>query len=1068
VSIALTLLADVSWRGRPVAGDRPQALLAALAVRDCRPVRPEDLIELVWGDDAPSNGLKSLQVLVSRARSACGADAIVRDGAGYRLGAAPAEVDSARLTGLVRAAAAELDRDPAAAAGLAREALALTAGLSGTADGDDGPLAEVRRAAAADAATAQVIAARASSRTGAHAAALPVLEAAQAQSPHDEPLLADLLRSEAALSGPALALERFERYRRDLRERLGTDPGELLQRTHRSLLALDRPVRQGVHYEATELIGREGDLAQLRALMASARVVSIVGAGGLGKTRLAHVLARDATQPVVHFVELAGVTAAEDVAVEVGSVLGVRDSVSTRRTLTAEQRADIRARIAQRLAQSPSLLVLDNCEHLVEAAAEFTAFLVSASPDLRVLTTSRAPLAIAAERVYLLGELQTGDAAQLFRERAIAARPSVRLTEQAVASIVSRLDGLPLAIELAAARVRAMSVEEIDRRLEDRFTLLRGGDRSAPDRHQTLLAVIEWSWNLLAADEQRALGRLALFHDGFTLDAAETVLGTSAFDAVRGLVDQSLLNVTEAPAGIRYRMLETVREFGRMQLAGAGAEASARAAQRGWAVGYASAHQAGLTGPGQFGAIDALSAEETNLADELRGAIADGDRDSLVQLLAALGLYWSMRGEHLRLIALVGAVAEAVCGWLPPPDLANAARVATAIILNNSMMIGGRDADGPLMDLLRQLGPGPGGNIYLSGLIRVLLAYDSAGTGNYPYRFAADGAGQAGATGFAERLTALAADPDRHTAAAASQMLGHERENAGDPLGAIEATERVLALVRDEDGPWSRAMPHGLLADLTMHVGDHAVAVEHARIALPVMRRIGASDDELQLRTLLVFCAIGDGRLADAADELGRMDQIVDSSMAFGAAAFRLVCRAELALASGDPGAGLELYRECTARMQEIQLPGVTRTGMEPWTLFGSAMALTAHARFATGDDAGHGETLFRASRSGALQVLTAENPHLDYPASGLVLFALGAWSLLRRVGPAGDALRLIALADRFAYDRKVPTMRWERITPAAEEAAPGLLARLQAEYQNCPQPDLLRQARLAVERLPG
>ncbi len=1031
-------------------------------------MRPEDLIELVWGDDAPSNGVKSLQVLVSRARSACGADAIVRDGVGYRLGAAPSEVDSARLTELVRAAAAELDRDAAAAAGLAREALALTAGLSGTADGDDGPLAEVRRAAAADAATAQVIAARASSRTGAHAAALPVLEAAQAQSPHDEPLLADLLRSEAAVSGPAIALERFERYRRDLREQLGTDPGELLRRTHRSLLALDRPVRRGVHYEVTELIGRDGDLAQLRALMASARVVSIVGAGGLGKTRLAHALARDATQPVVHFVELAGVTEAEDVAVEVGSILGVRDSVSARRTLTAEQRADIRARIAQRLAQSPSLLVLDNCEHLVEAAAELTAFLVSASPDLRVLTTSRAPLAIAAERVYPLGELQTGDAAQLFRERAIAARPGVRLTEQTVASIVSRLDGLPLAIELAAARVRAMSVEEIDRRLEDRFTLLRGGDRSAPDRHQTLLAVIEWSWNLLDAGEQRALGRLALFHDGFTLEAAETVLGDSAFDAVRGLVDQSLLSVREAPAGVRYRMLETVREFGRMQLAGAGEEASARAAQRGWAVGYASAHQAALTGTGQFGAIDALSAEETNLADELRGAIADGDRDALVQLLAALGLFWSMRGEHLRLIALVGAVAEAVCGWLPPPDLANAARVATAIILNNSMMIGGREADGPLMDLLRQLGPDPGGNVYLSGLIRVLLAYDSAGSGNYPHRFAADGATGAGATGFAERLVALAADPDRHTAAAASQMLGHERENAGDPLGAIEATERVLALVRDQDGPWSLAMPHGLLADLTMHVGDHAAAVEHARIALPVMQRIGASDDELQLRTLLVFCAIGDGRLADAADELGRMDQIVDSSMAFGAAAFRLVCRAELALASGDPGAGLELYRECTARMQEIQLPGVTRTGMEPWTLFGASMALTAHARFATGDDVTYGEALFRASRTGALQILSTENPHLDYPAAGLVLFALGTWSLLRRVAPPGDALRLIALADRFAYDHKVPTMRWERITPAAEEAAPGLLARLLAEYQNCPQPDLLRQARLAVERLPG
>jgi len=1048
VSIALTLLEDVRWRGRPVVGDRPQALLAALAARDCRPVRAEELIELVWGDDAPSNGLKSLQVLVSRARNACGVDAIVREGAGYRLGAVPAEVDSARLSGLVRDAAAALDQDAAAAAGLAREALALTGGLPEVGDAEDGPLATVRRDALADAAAARIILARASSRAGAHAAALPALEAALAAAPHDESLLADVLRSEAAVRGPAVALDRFESYRRDLRERLGSDPGEPLQRVHRGLLALDRPVRRGVRYDATELIGRDGDLDRLRALIASSRVVSIVGAGGLGKTRLANALARDATQPAVHVVELAGVTAAEDVAVEVGSVLGVRDSVSSRRTLTPEQRADIRARIAQRLGQAPGLLVLDNCEHLVEAAAELVAFLISVTPDLHVLTTSRAPLAIAAERVYLLGELAADDAMELFRERATAARPGARLPEPVVASIIRRLDGLPLAIELAAAKVRVMAVEEIDRRLEDRFALLRGGDRSAPDRHQALLTVIEWSWNLLDEDERRALRRLALFHDGFTLEAAEAVLGTGAVDAVLGLVDQSLLSVRETPAGVRYRMLETVREFGRMQLAAAGEEAEALAAQRRWAASYAGGQLVYMTAASQLTAIDALAAEETNLADELRGAIADGDRDTLVQLLAPLGMFWTMRGEHVRLLVLAQAVAGTVDGWCPPPHLEDAARAAVAITLNNLLMVGGR-GDGPLKELLRRLGPSPGDGIYLSGLVRVLLADTPDGDGTVP-----------------DWLEKLAGDPDRLTAAAACQWLSHERENSGDPAGAIRAAERALTLVLHDDGPWARAMPHALLAELTMHMGDRAAAARHARAALPAMHRIGAVDDEIQLRALLVLCAIADGQLAAAEDELAWIDRAGESAADFGGGIFRYICRAELMLASGDWAGGLRSYRECVTRMRELEIPGMERTGAEPWALFGDAMALSAHAWYAGGEDEAHGRALFSACRTGVLRAIGPENPRLDYPATGLLLFALGAWGLLRQAAAAPEALRLLALADRFAYNRTIPTMQWERMLPPAEEALPGALAGFQAEYAGRRPPDLLGEARQLAERL--
>jgi predicted ATPase/DNA-binding SARP family transcriptional activator len=1046
VAVALTLLEDVRWRGATVAGDRSRALLAALAAGGGRPISDERLIELVWGEDAPANATKSLQVLVSRTRAACGADAIVREGSGYRLGVGPAEVDSGRLAALVADAAAALDRDPAHAQALAREALALASGLESS-NGDDGALlAEIRQAAAAHADEARTVLARASGRLGAHADALPDLEAVHAADPDDESLLADLLRSEAVVRGPGAALERYERYRRGLRDRLGTSPGERLQRVHRDLLALDRPERTGVRYDATSLLGRDADIDALRGLIAGSRVVSIVGAGGLGKTRLAHVLARDATQPLVHVVELVGVTAAEDVVAEVGSVLGVRDSISSRRALTPEQRADLRGRIAERLARSPSLLVLDNCEHLVGAVAELVAFLISTTADLHVLTTSRAPLAIAAERVYLLGELEIDDAARLFDERAVAARPGAQLDDAVVRRIVTRLDGLPLAIELAAAKVRAMSVEEIDRRLENRFALLRGGDRSAPDRHQTLLAVIDWSWNLLDEDERRALRRLALFHDGFTLEAADAVLGGGALDAVQGLVDQSLLSVRDTPAGVRYRMLETVREFGRMQLVDAGEDADARAARRRWATACAERHGVRLFSPDQFAAIDAVGAEELNLADELRDAIADGDPGALVQLLHALGILWTVRGEHARLLALAAAIADTIDGWAPPPELEHAARVATAIALT-SVIIVRDDRSGPIRELLVRLGPGQA-DPRIAGLVRMLLAYDPADPAT-----------------FDARIERLAADPDPWVALPARQWLSHLRENAGDPLGAMEASESALALVDRNDGPWSPAILHTQIAQLAAHLGDRDRAAEHANAALPVMERLRARDDEVQLRSLLVVCAIADGRLADAEAELGRMDRIDDGEV-FGAIAVERIGSAELALARGDRAAGLAAYRDCAERMRELRFPGVPATGLEPWVLFGEATALAAHAYHATGVDEAHGRDLFAACRERALRLLGADDPHLDCPVAGVGLFGVGAWGLLREAAPIDDAVALLVLAERFAYNRTVPTMAWERIAPHAEARAPGRIAEVRAGYGEDPPRALLGEACELLARL--
>jgi hypothetical protein len=237
-----------------------------------------------------------------------------------------------------------------------------------------------------------------------------------------------------------------------------------------------------------------------------------------------------------------------------------------------------------------------------------------------------------------------------------------------------------------------------------------------------------------------------------------------------------------------------------------------------------------------------------------------------------------------------------------------------------------------------------------------------------------------------------------------------------------------------------------------------------------------------------VLCAIADGRLADAEDEVNRIGCVGEATGLFGGGAMLLICRAELALASGNHATGLGIHREAAVRMRAIRLPGIALTGLEPWVLLGDSVALSAHARYARGDDEAHGRALFLACRENAVRVFGAPGPQFDYPAVGHLLFALGAWALLRRpvpvepvsgkpvsgepgpdeIGPAEVALRLLALADRFAYNRTMPTMMWENIVPAAEERAPGQLARLQALYRDRQPADLLTEACRLAERLPG
>ena len=499
---SLELLGEVRWQGRRVPGERVAALLSALA-RTPAGLSDARLVEEVWPDAVPANPVKALQVLVSRVRSQCGAGVVVRGESGYRLGLEAEDVDVLLLHRLVVQAESALAEGDPAAVDLSARALDLAATAVDAASGPRAALVADVRALVPALVRCR---ARALVATGRPAEALPFLLEAHEQNPGDAALLGSLLRAEAAVSGAAGALERYETYRRGLADRLGVDPDPDLQRLHQELLAADDPVRTGLRFDGHALLGREDDLSRIRAAMASGRLTTVVGPGGIGKTSIAQVLARESTLPRVHVVELVGVAAADDVVAEVGAVLGVRGSVTSRHALTPAQQADVRARIAQQLDNGPTLLVLDNCEHVLEASASLVAFLLATTRDLRVLATSRAPLRIGAERVVALTLLDAEDAAALFGRRVRDVRPEAVLDPATVAAVVERLDGLPLAIEIAAARVRTLSVEEVRRRLDDRFALLRSRDRGLPARHRTLAAVIEWSWDLLDAGRATRAG----------------------------------------------------------------------------------------------------------------------------------------------------------------------------------------------------------------------------------------------------------------------------------------------------------------------------------------------------------------------------------------------------------------------------------------------------------------------------------------------------------------------------------------------------------------------------------
>ncbi|MER5307166.1 BTAD domain-containing putative transcriptional regulator [Streptomyces sp. NPDC002773] len=657
----------------PLGGARLRALLTALALRGGRPASAAELADDVYGDDPPQDAPAALQALVGRLRRILGREAVASTpGPGYRLVADPDDIDLYVFERHVRDAVARLDAgDPDTAAALLRHALAL---FRGPALADLPDPAGVRPEAQRLAALRRRV--EADLRRGATEGLVPELTELTTTYPYDEAFRAHLIRALRAEGRHADALAAYESARRTLADALGADPGPELTALHRELLAAPppRPARGprtgsgprddgpaepaapaskppapgNIRPRLTSFVGREPELAALHADLARSRLVTLTGPGGSGKTRLAEEAALRAVEgPAAWIVELAPLDDPEALPGAVLSALRLREiNLLTREGVPLQD--DPTAHLVEYLARRPLLLVLDNCEHVIDAAAALAETLLTHCPQLRVLATSREPLGVPGEAVRPVEPLPPDPAHRLFAERARAVRPAFDLARdggEAVDEICRRLDGLPLAIELAAARLRLLTPRQIADRLDDRFRLLTSGARTVLPRQQTLRAVVDWSWDLLDPDERTLLRQVSVFAGGWDLAAAEA-LSPRAADSLGALVDKSLVVATPTDGGeMRYRLLETIHEYAAERAAETPTLlADAEAGHTAHFTALAEAAEPRLRSGEQLPWIDRIERDLDNIRAALhRTLVTSPDEAAAHRLVFAMGWFWWLR-----------------------------------------------------------------------------------------------------------------------------------------------------------------------------------------------------------------------------------------------------------------------------------------------------------------------------------------------------------------------------------------------------------------------------------------
>ncbi len=915
-----------------VPGVRLRGLLVALALRAGHVVPKATLVDWIWAEQPPVDATNALQRLVSRLRKLLPDGVIEGHTDGYRLAVAPDAVDAVRFEHLVAGAgqfgsAGQLGSEGGAGrVRLLREALELWRGAalqdvglqdSGAFDAAVVRLEALRLTAAEERFEAEL-------GLGRGAELVSELADLVAAHPVRERLVGALMRALVAAGRDNEALQVFQRAREELADTLGADPSPELSALHVALLRgeLGRRSenrRTNLRAELTTFVGKEADVAAVRGLVAGHRLTTLIGPGGAGKTRLATEIARTLLGELpdgAWLVELAAIGADGDVAQATFTGLGLRDTL-----LGETPHADLTERLVAAVREREALLILDNCEHVIESAAVFAHRVLGECRRLRILATSREPLGITGEALWVVEpldlpdryagpeEMEASAAVRLLRDRAGAVRPDLAVavegadpahaggaghapvdaaTLATMVRVCRALDGMPLAIELAAARLRTMSVEQLASRLDDRFRLLTGGSRTALPRHRTLRAVVDWSWDLLSDAERRALRRLSVFSGGASLEAAERVCAgdgvepEDVLELLTSLAEKSLLRV-ELPGGeggaARYRLIGTIREYAGRRLVEAGESERARLAHLAHVTELVETADPHLRRAEQLAWLAVLDAEHDDIGAALRGALAAGEAQAAMRLAAGAGWYWWLGGHRTEGMELIVAATGL------PGEVTDEVRamVYGLVVL---FVSAGRGDEHQAAEWIREahrLSRRSAGGYPLLGLVAALERLLH------------------GPDAFLSAFAPLLEDEDPWVRALARLHMGKMRIMLGQAGGEADAyLESALAAFRAIGERFGISFALTELADRSAVRGEFTVAGAHYEQAVAVVAELGATEDVIRMRAqqARLYWLLGDqDACASALAEAQRWAERVTWPDALAELA---LTRADLARWSGD------------------------------------------------------------------------------------------------------------------------------------------------------------------------